>query len=471
MHENRRNGRKNAKNVAVEHKPNKKSRFTYALDLPVICNINPRSIYNKVKEFETFVTEFSVDLILMSESWERYNFTLDELVKLENYKIISNVHQRLSVGGRPAIFVNESKYDVMNLTNTHINIPWGVEAVWCLLTPKITTNDSKIQKIAVCSFYSKPNSRKKSLLLDHISEAYHWLKTKYPKGLHFVIGADSNDLKLDNILSLDKNFVQMVRKPTRFNPPAILDPVITSLSSYYQEPEILRPLDSDQDQMGSQSDHMIVLVTPINTINNQSARYQRIIRVRPLTTSGLNLFKSWLVDHDWSNVTSAVTVHEKAKIFQDELVRQLEICLPEKELKISSVDQPWFTSKLKKIDRRRRRVYRKERKSIKWQELDKYFKSEMKSAKAQYYQNAVQNLKGKNHRQWYSCLKKLSSLGRNSEDEVKVQEINHLSNKEQAEIIAEQFSKIQNEYSPLETTDIKVPYFSQSEIPQFSVIK
>ena len=61
----------------------------------------------------------------------------------------------------------------------------------------------------------------------------------------------------------------------------------------------------------------------------------------------------------------------------------------------------------------------------------------MISAKAQYYQNAVQSLKEKNPRQRYTCLKKLSSLGRNSEDEVKVQEINHLSNKEKAEIIAE----------------------------------
>ena len=82
-----------------------------------------------------------------------------------------------------------------------MQIPWGVEAVWCVLTPKNISNDSKIQKIACCAVYSKPASKKKTLLLDHISDAYNALKTKYGKGLHFVIAGDTNDLKLDSILS------------------------------------------------------------------------------------------------------------------------------------------------------------------------------------------------------------------------------------------------------------------------------
>ena len=38
---------------------------------------------------------------------------------------------------------------------------------------------------------------------------------------------------------------------------------------------------------------------------------------------------------------------------------------------------------------------------------------------------------------------------------------------EQAERIAEKFAGIQNEYSPLKTEDIKVPKFSEDDIPQF----
>ena len=88
-------------------KPSKK--IQQALDLPNICNVNPRSIYNKQDEFHEFVNQESIDLIFMSESWERKNLTLDKIIKLDNYEIISNVNQRKGPGGRPAIIANSEK--------------------------------------------------------------------------------------------------------------------------------------------------------------------------------------------------------------------------------------------------------------------------------------------------------------------------------------------------------------------------
>ena len=110
----------------------------------------------------------------------------------------------------------------------------------------------KIQKIVCCALYSKPNSVKKSLLLDHISDAYNVLSTKYERGLNFIFAGDTNDLKLDSILSLSPNLVQIVNQWTRLDPPAMLDPVIMTLSHIYQEPECLDPLDADPDKMGNQ---------------------------------------------------------------------------------------------------------------------------------------------------------------------------------------------------------------------------
>ena len=96
--------------------------------------MNPRSIYNKLDEFHTFIKEEQIQCIFMSESWERENLTLEKVIKLENFTIISNVHQRRGVGGRPAIIANTENYDVENITNGLIQIPWGVEAVWALNT-------------------------------------------------------------------------------------------------------------------------------------------------------------------------------------------------------------------------------------------------------------------------------------------------------------------------------------------------
>ena len=97
-----------------------------ALNLPVVANINPRSVYNKVDEFHTFVEQENIDLVFMSESWEREEKSLQEIIHLENHEIVSNVHQRKGKGGRPAIFVDKTKFTVQNLTNTMIQIKWGL---------------------------------------------------------------------------------------------------------------------------------------------------------------------------------------------------------------------------------------------------------------------------------------------------------------------------------------------------------
>ena len=263
-------------------------------------NVNPRSIYNKIQEFHTFVKEETIDCVFMSESWERPNQPLQEIINLPNYKVISNPHQRKGVGGRrqPALIINTDKYYVKNLTQSLIEIPWGVEATWALISPKNVTNDSIIQKIAVCSLYCKPDSRKKSLLLDHINLAYNIISSKYGKGLNFIIAGDTNDLKLDNILNMSPNLKQLVSGVTRLSPPAMLDPIISTLGRYYQQPVCLPPLDPDPDSNGSPSDHLIVVMKPLNTINNKPARTYKEVTVCPLPNSGLSKFKSWEQDQN-----------------------------------------------------------------------------------------------------------------------------------------------------------------------------
>ena len=182
--ENRRKAKSNYKNLKVIE-PTKK--VVEALALPKVLNLNPRSIYNKKDEFETFVKEEAIQLICMSESWEREGEALENVIKIEGYEVLSNVYQRKGKGGRPAIIVNTHIFEVENLTNTTISIPWGIEIIWAALTPKNNVNANEVKKIIVASVYCKPDSRKKTLLLDHIAEVYNLLSSKYKKGLHWLI--------------------------------------------------------------------------------------------------------------------------------------------------------------------------------------------------------------------------------------------------------------------------------------------
>ena len=71
----------------------------------------------------------------------------------------------------------------------------------------------------------------------------------------------------------------------------------------------------------------------------------------------------------------------------------------------------------------------------------------------------------KNPRQWYSCLKRITSHDQ-KDQQVIVDDISHLSDQEQAEIIAEKFTAIPNEYQELKADDIQIPAFTPEDIPE-----
>ena len=346
--------------------------------LPTCMNLNPRSIYNKAQEFITFIKEHSIHCVFLSESWERPEFNLSQLLDIEDFMVISNPHQRTGQGGRPALLVNTKYYHVRNLTNTLIQIPWGCEATWAMLTPKNATNSSKIQKIAVGSIYSKPNSRNKTKLLDHISHAYNVISAKYQTGLHYIIAGDTNELKLDSILQLNPQMQQLVKGFTRLDPPRILDPILTTLGAYYQTPEILPPLGPDPDKDGKPSDHLIPVMRPINIINNKCARSHRTVIVRPILQSGMNQLKSWMSDQSWSNILDEESINSKAAILQECVLDKINQFLPEKRRLIASDDDPWVSEDVKKLSRCRQREYRKKQKLSKIPENQSEIPKEVK---------------------------------------------------------------------------------------------
>ena len=125
--------------VIVGHRPNsfilksprkkvlaqirRSNKALVAINLPTVININPRSVYNKIDEFHKMVEQYEADLIIMSESWERENEKLDEIIKLEGFEIITNVVQRENRGGKPAIIVDSKKFYIKRLCPDPITVP------------------------------------------------------------------------------------------------------------------------------------------------------------------------------------------------------------------------------------------------------------------------------------------------------------------------------------------------------------
>ena len=112
--------------------------------------------------------------------------------------------------------------------------------------------------------------------------------------VYFIITGDTNELNLYPIVSLSKKIVQVVQKPIRIDSnigkESRLDTIITTLSSYYQEPNCIDTLDVDNEKNKEKSDHKIVFMEPIDDNSTKSARVQSVIKLRPVTKNGLEKY-------------------------------------------------------------------------------------------------------------------------------------------------------------------------------------
>ena len=228
----------------VEQKRNlirikRSNKVLEAGNLPIILNLNPRSLFNKSEEFKTLVQQTEASVCFVSESWDRSHVNggqrLEDIINIEGYKWVQNVAQRRKNGGKPALLINEEMFYIKEVCPDLITVPIGVEACWAVLTPKSYLSKSKMKYIAVASLYYTV-ATKRSEFLDHISEAYHTLCAKYGSNLKFIISGDFNRLKYKPILNLSADLKQVVTIPTRLNPDAILDLIFTNLHSYYHLP-------------------------------------------------------------------------------------------------------------------------------------------------------------------------------------------------------------------------------------------
>ena len=165
----------------------------HALNLPSVMSINPRSLYNKADEFLNLVEQYESQVIFLSETWDRVTQPLENLINLENYRVITSPNPRNFRGGKPALVINEEKFHIKPLNPEPITVPDGVEAVWALITPKNSKQTNQFNHIAVAAIYYRgPKSTKKEELFDHIAKTYHFLMAKYGTGLQFIIAGDTN---------------------------------------------------------------------------------------------------------------------------------------------------------------------------------------------------------------------------------------------------------------------------------------
>ena len=339
--------------------------------LPLCMMLNARSLYNKSQHFKTLLHQISPEITLVSETWERQRQTLENLISLENFKVISYKRPKIGrsqPGGGCAIIYNDKRFKVSKL---ELPVPEGVEAAWALFTPLSSNVHHKVKKIATGTFYVSPKSIHKEATIDHIIENIHFLRSKFDNEIHFLLGGDLNRLKIEPILDSYGALKQVISTGTRKG--ATLGNIITDLHSFYHPPTTLTPLQVDEGKKGADSDHQVVVFAPTSNKNVMKQRLKKTIITRPLPNIGYISFGQDIIKHTWDEVLLSKDINSKVSNFHQTLRTKLDKHFPAKTVKISSLDKKWFTPTLKSLHRKIQREFYKHRQSNKWKVLRRKF--------------------------------------------------------------------------------------------------
>ena len=309
--------------------------------------------------------------------------------------------------------------------------------------PKLKT---QVKVFVFCGIYSKPNSKTKTVLNDHIAINFHLLKMKHEAVKFFFLG-DFNDHKPDNILQLSPQLRQVVHHPTCGK--NILDLVVTDAHTLYDPPYLEPPLQPNDPSSASPSDHYGNVLVPRSHLGPVSSRIYKVIKVRPITQSQLNILGSAIVMEDWSAVISENNTNDKLEVFTNTAFTLLDTFAPTKEVKISCDDPSWMNSRIKTVIRKRNREFDKNGKTEKWKSLKNKCRILIQKAKTDFATSFISNLKDKDPKTWMSSMKKLGKANHEKDHDTWHFVDEDKSDQVLTDEIAEYFADISGNFTPL----------------------
>ena len=210
------------------------------------------------------------------------------------------------------------------------------EAVWGLLKPKVL---GSLPSIIVCCFYSPPDMKKNSVLLNHLTLTIHSLLNIH-KNAGLIVCGNRNRMEISDLLSIEPSLKQIVRSPTHGR--KVLDVILTNLTNCYQASTILPPLMPDNPSVAAPSDYSGVQILPINkTIRPERNKVVKIIR--PLPDSLLMNFKQKMSQINFESILHNLPSDDMITTFQNISSNLLTETFPERKICVYSDDKPWYT--------------------------------------------------------------------------------------------------------------------------------
>ena len=224
-----------------------------------------------------------------------------------------------------------------------------------------------------------------------------------------------NDLQMQQLLSVDPAFRQIVNFPTNKNLDKTLDVICTDMFSSYEAAIRLPAIQVDDGKEGVPSDHWGVEVRPRTNLSTTKARpKKKSIMVKSMPDSLVLNFEAQLALKDWSFLAGQ-SANEMVEHFQAAANRLVNETFPEKQVTISEGDQPYFTEELRLLRRRRDRAYQRGCKTQTYLSLQNKFQLKLKGESLKYKKKIINEVITGKRGSGYAAIRKLGESQADSE--------------------------------------------------------
>ena len=439
--------------------------------LPRIYSANGRSIFPKFADLIEKINNHRLDIIQISETWQDVNkddhkHKIDILENHYGFKWYSFARSKYrddgsaTGGGGTAVLVNQRNFSSSIIQD--ITIPKNIEVVWVKVIPK---QKSQFKSFIICGIYSKPNSKTKTILNDHIATNFHLQKMKN-EGVKFFFLGDFNDHKPHVILQLSPQLRQVVHHQTyRLT---TLDLIITDAHALYHPPIQEPPLLPDDPASAAPSDHHGNLLVPRSDQSTTTTRPYKLVTVRPITQSQMNALGKWIVKEQWEDVLNENNTDTALDIFTSTVFTMLDAVAPTKNVKIACQDPAWMNSRIKSMIRRRNREFDRHGKTQKWKSLKLKCHKLCKRAKNGFITSFISNIKDKDPRTWMVSMKKLGQANHENENVAWSFTNEQKTDQELTDEISNYFAEISGNFTPIDRS--LIPSIPQTNSPFVSEV-
>ena len=256
------------------------------------------------------------------------------------------------------------------------------------------------RKIVVFVTYIPPGMRANQIqqlrktLAAEVSEAKAMIKDPV-----FIIAGDFNHRDIAGEVGLVEQITQVPSGPTRG--PNTIDLVFTNTPRNIKECITLPPLETNN---GNRSDHKCVYVA---AEYKSQRKYEWVVKMRRLRDAKREeAFANDLRGWNFDGLCDSSDVDDMWQRIEEAVESLTEKHFPLVRVRKRSNESPWITRGIRRLCKKKIRVYKKEGKSVRWWDIDRLLHERIEKSRVEFVEKMLEE--GNNGRSFYAATKRLA---------------------------------------------------------------